>query len=49
MSEPVLLETVGAVATVTLNRPEGMNALTVAAKTALLEAVRAVAAGSSSS
>ena len=44
MSDPVLLETAGAVATLTLNRPEGMNALTVPAKTALLEAVRAVSA-----
>ena len=40
--EPVLLTTDGAVATVTLNRPEGMNALTVAAKTALLEVLRRV-------
>jgi len=43
MSDPVLLSTSGAVATVTLNRPESMNSLTVEAKTALLQAVRAVA------
>ncbi|MEX2290659.1 MAG: enoyl-CoA hydratase-related protein [Mycobacteriales bacterium] len=42
MSDLVLLERTGAVATITLNRPEGMNALTVAAKLALLEAVAAV-------
>ncbi|MCW2665174.1 MAG: fadB [Frankiales bacterium] len=40
--DPVLLTTDGAVATVTLNRPEGMNALTVAAKTALLAALQEV-------
>jgi len=44
VSDPVLLETAGAVATITLARPEGMNALTLAAKTALLDAVRAVSA-----
>lgn len=38
MSDLVLLERDGAVATITLNRPEGMNALTVEAKLALLEA-----------
>jgi len=43
MSDPVLLSTSGAVATVTLNRPDSMNSLTVEAKTALLQAVRAVA------
>jgi 2-(1,2-epoxy-1,2-dihydrophenyl)acetyl-CoA isomerase len=42
VSDLVLLERTGAVATVTLNRPDGMNALTVEAKLALLEAVRAV-------
>jgi 2-(1,2-epoxy-1,2-dihydrophenyl)acetyl-CoA isomerase len=42
VSDLVLLERTGAVATVTLNRPEGMNALTLDAKTALLEAVAAV-------
>jgi len=43
MTDPVLLSTSGAVATVTMNRPESMNSLTVEAKTALLQAVRAVA------
>ncbi len=42
MSDLVLLERTGAVATITLDRPEGMNALTLEAKTALLEAVTAV-------
>ena len=42
MSDLVLLERAGAVATITLNRPEGMNALTVDAKLALLDAVTAV-------
>ena len=42
MSDLVLLERTGAVATITLNRPEGMNALTVEAKVALLDAVTAV-------
>lgn len=42
MSDLVLLERAGAVATITLNRPEGMNALTLDAKLALLDAVRAV-------
>lgn len=42
MSDLVLLERTGAVATITLHRPEGMNALTVEAKLALLEAVRSV-------
>ena len=42
MSDLVLLERTGAVATITLNRPDGMNALTVDAKLALLDAVRAV-------
>lgn len=43
MSDLVLLDVAGGVATITLNRPEGMNALTVDAKLALLEAVRSVA------
>jgi 2-(1,2-epoxy-1,2-dihydrophenyl)acetyl-CoA isomerase len=43
VSDTVLLDVAGAVATITLNRPEGMNALTVEAKTALLSAVRSVA------
>ncbi|MCW2725685.1 MAG: paaG [Frankiales bacterium] len=43
MSDTVLLDVTGGVATITLNRPEGMNALTVEAKTALLSAVRSVA------
>lgn len=42
MSDTVLLERAGAVATITINRPEGMNALTDEVKTALLEAVGAV-------
>ena len=47
MSEPdpsgtVRVEVEGAVATVVLDRPAGMNALTVAMKTALLDAVRRV-------
>ena len=42
MSDTVRLEQSGAVALVTLDRPEGMNALTVHQKTGLLEAVRAV-------
>lgn len=42
VSDLVLLERTGAVATITLNRPEGMNALTVQAKVALLDAVTAV-------
>jgi 2-(1,2-epoxy-1,2-dihydrophenyl)acetyl-CoA isomerase len=43
VSDTVLLDVTGGVATITLNRPEGMNALTVEAKTALLSAVRSVA------
>ena len=43
MSDTVLLDVTGGVATITLNRPEGMNALTVEAKTALLDALRSVA------
>lgn len=42
MTEPVLLETAGAVATVTLNRPDQMNSLTLATKTALLDVLRRV-------
>jgi 2-(1,2-epoxy-1,2-dihydrophenyl)acetyl-CoA isomerase len=42
VSDLVLLERTGAVATITLHRPEGMNALTVEAKLALLDAVRSV-------
>jgi 2-(1,2-epoxy-1,2-dihydrophenyl)acetyl-CoA isomerase len=46
MSDTVLLDVTEGVATVTLNRPEGMNSLTVEAKVALNEAVGAVAADS---
>jgi 2-(1,2-epoxy-1,2-dihydrophenyl)acetyl-CoA isomerase len=42
MSDLVQLERAGAVATITINRPEGMNALTLDAKLALLDAVTAV-------
>jgi 2-(1,2-epoxy-1,2-dihydrophenyl)acetyl-CoA isomerase len=42
VSDPVLLSRDGAVATVTISRPEGMNALTTDAKVALLDAVRQV-------
>ena len=47
MTEPtpsgtVRLEMAGAVATITLDRPDGMNALTVPVKEALLDAVHAV-------
>ncbi|MCW2600484.1 MAG: enoyl-CoA hydratase [Frankiales bacterium] len=44
MSDSVLLDVTGAVATITLNRPDGMNSLTVEAKVALNEAVASVAA-----
>jgi 2-(1,2-epoxy-1,2-dihydrophenyl)acetyl-CoA isomerase len=44
MPDTVLLELDGAVATVALNRPDGMNALTVEAKVALREALESVAA-----
>ncbi len=43
MSDTVLLDVTDGVATITLNRPEGMNALTLEAKTALLAAVTTVA------
>ena len=43
MTDAVLLDVTGAVATITLNRPESMNSLTVEAKVALNEAVGAVA------
>lgn len=46
MSDTVLLDVTDGVATVTLNRPEGMNSLTVEAKVALNEAVAAVAGDS---
>jgi len=42
MSDTVLLERTGAVAVVTLNRPEALNSLVVEMKVALLEAVEAV-------
>jgi 2-(1,2-epoxy-1,2-dihydrophenyl)acetyl-CoA isomerase len=42
MSETVLLERAGAVAVITLNRPEALNSLVVEMKTALLQAVEAV-------
>ncbi len=43
MTEPVLLTVVDGVATITLNRPEGMNSLTIGAKEGLNEAVAQVA------
>ncbi len=43
MSDTVLLEVTGAVALLTLNRPEGLNALTVEAKLALREALESAA------
>ena len=42
MSETVLLQRTGAVAVITLNRPEALNSLVVEMKTALLQAVEAV-------
>ena len=42
MTDTVLLERTGSVAVITMNRPEGMNALTTPMKLALLEAVTAV-------
>ncbi len=44
MSDAVLLDVTGAVATITLNRPDSMNSLTLEAKLALREAVDAVTA-----
>jgi 2-(1,2-epoxy-1,2-dihydrophenyl)acetyl-CoA isomerase len=44
MSDTVLLDVTDAVATITLNRPDGMNSLTVEVKVALNEAVATVAA-----
>jgi 2-(1,2-epoxy-1,2-dihydrophenyl)acetyl-CoA isomerase len=43
MSDSVLLDVTGAVATITLNRPDSMNSMTVETKVALNEAVRSVA------
>jgi 2-(1,2-epoxy-1,2-dihydrophenyl)acetyl-CoA isomerase len=42
MSDTVLLERTGAVAVITLNRPDALNSLVVEMKTALLRAVEAV-------
>ena len=47
MSDTVLVDTAGGVTTITLNRPDGMNALTLEAKEALLAAVSAVASDES--
>jgi 2-(1,2-epoxy-1,2-dihydrophenyl)acetyl-CoA isomerase len=44
VSDTVLLDVADGVATITLNRPDGMNALTVEAKLALNEAVASAAA-----
>jgi len=44
MTDPVLLETRDGIATVTLNRPEGMNSLDTATKVALRDTLQAVAA-----
>jgi 2-(1,2-epoxy-1,2-dihydrophenyl)acetyl-CoA isomerase len=43
MSEPVLIETIDGVATVTLNRPESYNSLNLLAKLLLLDGLRAIA------
>lgn len=43
MADTVLYEVSDGLATITLNRPEAMNALNVAAKVALRDAVRAAA------
>ena len=42
-SDPVLVDLVEGVATITLNRPDAMNSLDIATKEALLDAVRSVA------
>lgn len=42
--QPVLLEVAGGVATITVNRPEAMNAIDAATKVALLEALQRTAA-----
>jgi 2-(1,2-epoxy-1,2-dihydrophenyl)acetyl-CoA isomerase len=47
VSDTVLVDLSGAVATITLNRPDGMNALTLEAKEALLAAVSSAAADES--
>jgi 2-(1,2-epoxy-1,2-dihydrophenyl)acetyl-CoA isomerase len=47
MTEPVTYEQTDGVATITLNRPEGMNGLNIAAKEALLAAVTRAAEDSS--
>jgi 2-(1,2-epoxy-1,2-dihydrophenyl)acetyl-CoA isomerase len=44
VSDTVLVDTAAGVATITLNRPDGMNALTLEAKEALLAAVTAAGA-----
>ncbi len=46
-AEPVLYTVSGAVATITFNRPDAMNALDVATKEALLAALRRAAADES--
>ncbi|MCW2545223.1 MAG: enoyl-CoA hydratase [Frankiales bacterium] len=46
MTAPVLLDIAGAVATITLNRPDAMNSMTLEMKIALNEAVQSVAASS---
>ncbi len=47
MTDSVLRQTDGAVATITINRPEARNALTAGTKTALLDALRFYSADSS--
>ncbi len=44
MSDTVLVDLAGGVATITLNRPEALNSLTLESKAALLDAIRRVAA-----
>jgi 2-(1,2-epoxy-1,2-dihydrophenyl)acetyl-CoA isomerase len=44
MTDAVLLDITGGVATITLNRPDGMNSMTLEMKIALNEAVQSVAA-----